>query len=185
MIHAEHVAHLERFSRYYLPTLCMLGAQGSTIDGYPTARAYFRQWVGPHYVELDTDGGDLALDLNRDHHEPRRFGCVFNFGTLEHVWNVHAAWCNALRMVDVGGYFVTHSPVTGWPNHGLHTTSALAIRAFLTRNGFEVADEVTVPWRKQGDVLWLAAKKRRHIESAADYEPPVQLYENGVKIGVQ
>ena len=66
------------------------------------ARDYLKPWIGNGYEELDLDGGDLRLDLNKNLVElSQKFDIVFNLGTIEHVWNVHNAWANALRATEV------------------------------------------------------------------------------------
>ena len=184
-IQAQHIPDLDRFKPYYAAPLLMLGATGSACPGYATAQDYFGQYVGGGYQTLDLDGGDLALDLNRDLPGlSQAHRTVFNLGTLEHVWNAHNAWANALRAVKVGGHFLTHSPVSGYKDHGLHLTSAPAIRAFVSKNGFTILDDWHTK-RPIGDVLWLAAVKERHIEDLADFEPAWQVYEAGQKKAVR
>lgn len=179
-IHRNHLAGLERLGFYCRPALLMLGAISSAVPEYADGRAFFGRWVGDAYQDLDLDGGDLPLDLNRDLGLSQTHRTVVNLGTIEHVWNVHNAWANALRAVEVGGLFLTHSPVAGYVNHGLHVTSAPAIRAFVSKNGFEIVDQWTTE-REVGQILWLVAEKRRHIESVADFEPAWQVYEGGQK----
>ena len=183
-----HLPHLERFRPYYRAPMLMLGNLGSAMPGYDTAREYFAQWVGDSYFTLDLDGGDLRLDLNKDLKLSQTFRdagaiqgrTVFNFGTLEHVWNVQNAWGNALRAVEVGGYFLSVGPVSGYKDHGLHVTSAAAIVSFVTKNGFTILDR----WftnREVGTNMWMAATKTRHIADLADFEPAWQVYADGEK----
>lgn len=192
-IHPHHEPHLERLGQYMHAPMLMLGAQGSAIPGFPTAREYFAQWAGDDYHELDLDGGDLHLDLNKDlrvNGLEEVFRTVFNLGTIEHVWNAHNTWANALRAVEVGGHFLSHGPISGWVNHGLHMTNPDAIRAFISKNGFSIRAHWTSHWARpdgtfQGDVMWLAAVKERHIEELADFEPAWQVYEEGQKKAVR
>lgn len=187
MLHPHHVPHLERLSPFYGSPMLMLGSTGSRIDGYGTARDYFGQWVDD-YHDLDLDGGDLCYDLNMDLPARDTFETVINFGTIEHVWNVHNAWANALRAVCLGGHFITHSPVCGWNGHGLHMTFAPSIRAFVSKNGFEIVEDFTTRWPEEGtpraEFLWMAARKTRHIEFLEDFEPAWQVYEQGKKKAV-
>ncbi len=179
-IHGQHLHNLGRLSKYYEPAMLMLGNTGSAVPGFPTAQEYFAKWVGGAYETLDLDGGDRRLDLNGDIGLSQSHRTVFNLGTIEHVWNTHNAWANALRTVEVGGHFLSHSPVTGYRDHGLHITSAPAIQAFIRKNGFEVV-EAWFTSEKMGHILWLAAVKKRHIEALADFEPAWQVYEAGQK----
>ena len=195
-IHPHHIPDLERLAPYYCAPMLMLGATTSAIPEYPTALNYFGQWVGEEYCDLDLDDGDLPLDLNLEQKEYRvcgadkktkkivltnAFNTVFNFGTIEHVWDANKAWSNALRFVKVGGYFLTHSPVAGYRNHGLRITSEPAIRAFVSKNGFQILD-AWITTRPVGNTLWLAAVKEWHIEE--NLAPAWQVYEEGEKKAV-
>lgn len=179
-IHPQHVRDLERLGKYISPPMLMLGRTDINVPAYATAHDFFRRWVGDEYDDLDLDDGDYGLDLNEDIGLSETHRTVFNLGTLEHVWNAHNAWANALRAVKVGGHFLTHSPVVGYRNHGLHLTSAPAIRAFVSKNGFDIVEEWTTR-REVGELLWLVAAKRCHIEALGDYEPAWQVYEQGQK----
>ena len=180
-IHPEHLEHLGRFDEYYQAPMLMLGMTEMNVPGLTTAAAYFSQWVGSEYSELDLDGGDLMLDLNEDLPDlSEGYSTVLNFGTIEHVWNAHNAWVNALRAVRVGGHFLNHSPITGYRDHGLHLTSAPAIRAFVSKNGFYIVKQwVTV--KDVGKVLWFVAVKKKHIKKLSGFEPAWQIYEEGQK----
>ncbi len=192
-IHPEHLEHLGRFEKYYQAPMLMIGATASAIPEYPIARDYFGQWVGEEYCDLDLDDGDLPLDLNLNHtdHHVRgtdgktkairlanAFNTVFNFGTLEHVWDAHAAWSNALKFVKVGGHFLTSSPVDGYRNHGLHITSEPAISAFISKNGFVILDK-WITSKAVGKTLWLVARKEWNMNEA--FAPAYQVYEKGKK----
>ena len=86
------------------------------------------------YKTIDPDGGDyndLTSDLTSLH---QTFETVFNLGTIEHIWDAHAAWSNALKLVKVGGYFVGVSPVHGYWRHGIHVTDPVAITTFIKKN---------------------------------------------------
>ena len=165
--------------------MLMLGKTGMNVPGLTTAASYFSQWIGTEYSDLDLDGGDLGLDLNEDLADlSQSYGTVFNLGTIEHVWNVHHAWANALRAVRVGGHFLNHSPVSGYHEHGLHLTFAPAIRAFVSKNGFTILDQWTTK-RGVGAALWFVAVKKKHIKKLSDFEPAWQVYEEGQKKAVR
>ena len=112
MLQPHVMPSLERWAKFYKGPMLMLGACGSNVPEYPMGRDYFAQWVGGEYADMDMDPqADIHFDLNVDDSSlSEGFETVFNLGTLEHVWNVHNAWGNALRMVRVGGYFLSHSP---------------------------------------------------------------------------
>lgn len=177
----DAVPDFARFAPFYAPTMLMLGATNSNLPGYATAREYFAQWVGVGYQDLDLDASDLRLDLNTDIGLSRSHRTVFNLGTLEHCWHVSTAYANALRAVEIGGRFLNSSPFRGFESHGIHLTNPDAIRAFVTKNGFEIEDQWVSTWKSGKQVFWLAARKLRHIDDLDAFEPALQVYENGVK----
>lgn len=181
MIRAEFVKDLNKLGPYE-PRMLMLGAQESIVPGFPTARDWFRQWVGDEYDDLDLCDGDLKLDLNADLAElSGKYLTVFDLGTCEHVWDVHRARCNALRAVAPDGVFLSHTPIAGWCdargylNHGLHMTLRDALLTFITTNGFEIEDAWDTQWHTRGKILWLRARKERHVERIEDFEPVMQV----------
>jgi hypothetical protein len=164
--------------------LLTLGHQQSVLKmerNAPTAVEAFKILGVDEMQSLDPDGGDINSDLNDDLKElSQQYETVFNIGTIEHVWDVHTAWSNALRAVKTGGHFITITPVMGWDGHGIHITERPYIRNFVLSNGFEQVMESAAVERK-GVNYWLAAKKMRHIERIADYTKPQQRYYHGVK----
>jgi hypothetical protein len=182
----EIVSDLERFAQGYQPRMLMLGAQECIVPGVSTSRDWFRRYVGDEYDELDLIDGDLRLDLNADLSELGQcYGSVFNLGTIEHVWDVRMAWINAMRAVTIDGWFLSHSPLAGWVdadgncNHGIHRTRREAILEFVARNGFEIVDQWETQFRRRGTILWFRARKTRHVQDAAGFEPPMFLRGRG------
>ena len=182
MIRPELLPELQRWVPFYQPRMLMLGATKSTIPGYPTGRDWFARYVGDEYDDLDLADGDLKLDLNTDLIElSGRYATVCNLGTIEHCWDANRAWANALRAVAPGGAFLSHTPVAGWCDaegyldHGLHLTLRSAILEFIKLNGFEIAEARDTKWRNRGSIMWLAAKKVRHIKRIEDFVPPLQV----------
>ena len=184
MIRGEFLPELERLAgpggRCFRGSVLMLGAQESVVSGYPTSRSLFARWT-KDYVELDLADGDLKLDLNLDLKKiSANYMTVCNIGTLEHCWNIHNAYCNALRAVEEGGWFMTHSPVGGWAtngllDHGVHMTEHGSIKTFVARNGFVIEDSWTTRWKERGTILWLRAQKVRHVAELADFALPYQV----------
>lgn len=185
MILREHLAHFERLRSLgaFRSPMLMLGNQECCVAASP--RDFFG--VG-EYTTLDPDGGDLPVDLSSDcseHHA--RFACVFNLGTIEHIWDVHEAYCNAARMVRVGGAFINHAPVGGWENHGVHVTSERFIRSFFSRNGFRIDASwlATQSGAPLGEVSrgggcqthWMLATK---VDEVENFAAPQQVFRRGV-----
>lgn len=181
MILPEHLRHHERLGVFKAPML-MLGAQE---DHTGVGRRVFGE-----YTSLDPDGGDIRADLAGDLSDLYgRYETVYNLGTIEHLWDCHAAYCNAARMVCVGGHFMGHSPVGGYENHGVHVTGHRFILDFFRINGFEIiqwwltdkdGNGVTSVERGGGNVLlWFAARK---ITDVVEFKRPQQRFENGAPV---
>jgi hypothetical protein len=183
----KHIDNYEKYRQYYQSPFLMLGNQDSNLSMSP--KEFFGVDV---YKTIDPDGGDyddLTGDL-KDLHQ--RFATVFNLGTLEHIWDVHTAWSNTLKLIKIGGFFVGVSPIHGYFRHGIHLTDPIAILTFLRKNGFEVKDhyyshkkgmpintveEAMMHKKSTCDVLfWYAAEKIKHVES---FIPPTQIWEEG------
>lgn len=188
MILETHIPQYERLRKLgaFRSPMLMLGNQEMRLgaDGETIAENFFDV---NEYLTFDPDGGDIREDLSAEFSGPwPQFATVFNLGTIEHIWDAHSAWCNALRLVAVGGVFITVSPVGGYENHGIHITNAKFIRLFIEQNGFAIIDrwltkssgeEIQFVDRGGGDqLLWLAAEKiseQRHVYV------PQQIFRNG------
>jgi len=167
MIIAKDLLHYNRIKPYCKGSMLMLGHQLSEL-GDPK-----ELFECTEYSTLDPDCGNYKLDLNSDlGFLDHKFDIVFNLGTIEHVWNVHQAYCNAARMVKVNGFFIGHAPVENWPNHGMHVTTADAIIRFLELNSFKVLET----WKSDNVIHWVIAKKLLHI---TNFSIPQQIWDSG------
>ena len=73
-----------------------------------------------------------------------KFSCVYDGGTLEHVFDFPRAIRNAMKMVAVGGHYLGVSPTNNHSGHGFYQFSPeLYWRIFSEPNGFEI-EEVSV-----------------------------------------
>lgn len=190
MIVNDHLASYARLVPWLKPNMLMLGAQRNTSS--------FR--FPCEYQTLDPDGGDFPLDLSNDEfHRPemafieRHFVTVFDLGTLEHIWDTHAAYVNAARMVAFGGHFIGQAPIAGWENHAIHITDWRYILEFFQINGFNVVTwwmttangaviDPPVVTRNGGKslLLWYVVKRLRDLGSEP-WRKPSQVYTGGVK----
>jgi hypothetical protein len=181
MIVEAHRTFYDRFRPYYQGNMLMIGNQ-QTEMGDPG------EFFGvDSYKTLDPDGGDYARDLTGDVSDLElQFDCVMNVGTLEHIWDIHAAFCNAIKMVKVGGYFMGVHPVNKAKGHGIHVTEEWAILSFLEKNGFErqlnfLTDDSVLRPAHQGIVcLWSAHKKVNHVSD--NFQVPLQIYHNNQSV---
>ncbi|TXT26432.1 MAG: methyltransferase family protein [Gallionellaceae bacterium] len=69
----------------------------------------------------------------------QRYSLVFDGGTLEHVFNFPQAIQNCMKMVEVGGHFLTVTPCNNMMGHGFYQFSPETFyRVFCEDNGFQV-----------------------------------------------
>ena len=113
----------------------------------PTERfadTFFRVLGAKELVSLDAsdfEGATVIHDMNypiSSKHDSA-FDCVFDGGTLEHIFNFPQAIKNCMQMLKPGGTFVGASPTSNFSGHGFYQFSAdLYYRIFAAENGFEV-----------------------------------------------
>lgn len=182
MILPEHRTSIVRMEPYFKAPMLMLGNQENKA-GYK---------FPVEYKTLDLDGGHLQFDLNGSlpGYEQQQFKTVFNLGTLEHVWNVHEAYCTAARFVEAGGFYLGHSPVAGYEGHGIHVTDHRYLLQFFEINGFEICARwfteqngraCSSPERNCGRsiILWIIAQR---VQIVPFFKFPQQVYQGGVKL---
>lgn len=119
------------------------------------------QRLGIRHVSVDLNGHDGALKL--DLRQPLNLGTfdvVTNFGTSEHVSDQAAVWRNMVEAVRLDGILVSHTPHSGWTNHGIFypTVSFYVDLAMLNGFAFERGPEITTT--KPGDTLCWARMRR-------------------------
>jgi hypothetical protein len=145
-----HVADSDHVRRVLARHGVMLPLQElRSADGY--AETFLRH-MGSSVVEaLDFsafEGATIIHDLN----EPvpdrllSRFDCVFDGGTLEHVYNFPQAIVNVKRMLKLGGLFISVNAANNQLGHGLYQFSPeLFWRLFGEGSGFAIDRMQLVP----------------------------------------
>lgn len=95
-------------------------------------------------VALDfnaAEGASLVHDLNRvppPAETQQRFGVVFNFGTMEHIFHVPNFLENVYRMLRVGGVVLHSAPANNMVEHGFYQLSPTFFFDYYTANRFEI-----------------------------------------------
>jgi hypothetical protein len=119
-------------------------AQLATPDGYaePLLRV-----LGANRIESidysDYEGATILQDLNLPVRNDLRgaFSCVFDAGTIEHVFHFPQAIKNCMQMVARGGSFLTVTNANNFMGHGFYQFSPeLFYRVFSEQNGFVVEE---------------------------------------------
>ncbi len=155
-----------------------LGKMDCLIPDFNDTYDFFKHYGITDLEQLDIDGGDIEVDLNKSIKLKRQYKTVMNLGTLEHIWDVHTAWSNALTAVKVGGHFISMAPLSGWHNHGIHLTYDKWIKKFITMNGFKILSS----WIKH--VPLGTGKKRisiicaKKIVCISQYNKPIEIEEH-------
>jgi hypothetical protein len=101
--------------------------------------------LGAHVIDaIDAssyEGANIVHDMNsplvvaRD----QRWSCVFDGGSLEHIFNFPQAIKNCLEATEVGGHFISITPWSGWSGHGFYQfCPELFYRILSEESGFEV-----------------------------------------------
>lgn len=68
---------------------------------------------------------------------PKKWSCVIDGGTLEHVFNFPEAIKTCMQLVEQGGHLILMTPWNNWAGHGFYQFSPeLFYRLFSADNGF-------------------------------------------------
>lgn len=105
----------------------------------------FLELLGAVSIEsIDASGYERATIIH-DLNEPvpsslhRRFTCVVDGGTIEHVFHFPNAIKSCMDMLEVGGHYIGITPGNNHMGHGFYQFSPeLYYRLFGAENGFEV-----------------------------------------------
>jgi hypothetical protein len=98
------------------------------------------------------EGADHVHDLNAPVPSAlvNQFDCVFDGGTVEHVFSTKDALFNVARLVKLGGFVAHHSPLD-WREHGFVNMTSKLYRTFYQCNGFTelaayiIAEQIDAP----------------------------------------
>jgi hypothetical protein len=126
----------------------------------------------------DYDDASIIHDLN----EPvppslcDRFSAVYDGGTLEHVFNFPQAVESCMKMVKVGGYFLSTSMANNFMGHGFYQFSPeLMFRLFSQEAGFDRPVVLLHEARKNG--TWYRALDPASLRRRAEVNngPPLLI----------
>lgn len=105
----------------------------------------FFSFLGARAIEaIDAssyEGANMIHDMNDPLVIPseQRWSCVFDGGSLEHIFNFPQAIKNCLEATAVGGHFISITPWSGWSGHGFYQfCPELFYRILSEENGFKV-----------------------------------------------
>lgn len=130
--------------------------------------------LGIRHVSVDLNGLDGALKL--DLCQPLnlgKFDTVTNFGTSEHVAEQESVWRNMVQAVKFGGVLVSHTPYSGWPNHGMFYPTKAFYVELADLNGFVFERGPEITQERPGKLCW--ARMRRIMERPFRMPDPVLI----------
>lgn len=125
---------------------------------FTSDHAFFAALAGIETQALDNsdyEAAEIVWDLNQPAPAEleRRFGLIFDGGTLEHVFDTRVALQNLCRMVKPGGRIIHTNPASNYLAHGFYQFSPTLYYDFYGANGFRdlrcfIAEQP--PWTTTG-----------------------------------
>ena len=116
---------------------------------------------------------DLNQPVNSDAHG--RYDCVFDGGTLEHVFDFPTALKSCLEMVKQGGWFITITPANQFCGHGFYQFSPeLFYSALSPASGFNIETHAI----RLSESLVFNSENRRRLKSRIGFftDEPISLF---------
>jgi len=113
----------------------------------------------------DYEGANIIHDMNTHVGEKlyRKYSCIVDGGTLEHIFNFPVAIANVMKMLKEGGIFIGISPANNQMGHGFYQFSPeLYYSIFSEENGFKV---IKMYITTQGEGGWFEVANPRIVKS--------------------
>lgn len=130
-----------RFAKRYEAALKRGGLEGRRFDylqddGY--SENMFEKFGFGQIETMDYasyEGPSIEQDLNKPVPTKlhKKFGFIFDGGTIEHVFNVPQALENVFNMLKPGGRFVSANGMNGWVGHGMYQFNPELVWTFWKR----------------------------------------------------
>lgn len=79
---------------------------------------------------------DLNLDVDEKLHN--KFDCIYDGGTIEHVFNIPKFFENIFKMLKVGGYIMHMTPSNNFLDHGFYSISPTLYYDYYSKNKFKI-----------------------------------------------
>jgi len=123
---------------------CGLGLGEAFADPYLAAHELFKSLGAKSIDSIDHssyEGANIIHDLNKPFkpNAGQTWSCVFDGGSLEHVFNFPIAVKTCLEITAVGGTFISVTPWSGLAGHGFYQfCPELFYRIFSENNGFRM-----------------------------------------------
>lgn len=97
----------------------------------------------------DYEGANILHDMNKPIGNAlhKRYTCVIDFGTMEHVFNFPVALKNATDLLAEGGHFLSVTVANNFMGHGFYQVSPELFFSYLPANGFTDLEMYLIPFR--------------------------------------
>lgn len=131
-------------------------SNGAVIDD----QAFFRQMGFQSVESMDVSTAEQpthVADLNQPLPDTfnEKYDCVFDGGTLEHVFDIATSLRSMARTVRVGGRAVHMAVMSNYIDHGFYQLSPTLLWDFYTANGFVVERACLVDLLVSGSLEFL------------------------------
>ncbi len=121
------------------------GVQNQIKTGFDHQTEFFKSLGYTTVESLDyynkqhpTYVGDLNGPLDKK--LMNQYDCVFDGGTMEHIFDTVSVLTNSVNLLKVGGRIIHTSPLTGWINHGFYHFNPTLFVEFYEANNFKDFD---------------------------------------------
>jgi hypothetical protein len=151
-MYVDRADQQELRERFHLPFSESDLSQIFAWEGF--SEPFFRFLGAEEIISIDAsdyEGATLIHDLNRPVPQSvcDRFTTVIDSGTLEHIFNFPQAIQNCMKMVKVGGQFISITVANNFLGHGFYQFSPeLFYRVFCRAHGFNSEESILCEARK-------------------------------------
>jgi SAM-dependent methyltransferase len=137
------------------------GREFVNYDGVPdesliSEGSYFKNFGFDevHHADIEAgEGAEVQFDLAESHNEHALYGqydAVFDFGTIEHVFDLRAFFENTVRFLKVGGRAYHSTPGNGSLDHGFFQPCPTLFYDFYEANELALHYVLTLHRENQG-----------------------------------
>jgi SAM-dependent methyltransferase len=113
----------------------------SSATLFELPRLFYRVFLGYASltsIDLGGSGGAAKVDLNWPVQADRTFDVTINFGTAQHVFNIHQFFKTMHDLTAPGGLMLHGMPFTGGPDDGFYNVQPTFYWDLALANGYEV-----------------------------------------------
>ena len=129
------------------------------------------------------EGADYIHDLNQKIPASleEKFDCIFDGGTLEHVFNFPQALQNIDRMLKIGGHVIHNLPSNNHLDHGFYMFSPCALWDYYVANGYEIVKFYLYEYSINPSRLWATVYEYRpgeidHLSIGGWKKHPISIW---------